>query len=230
MGRQVTILGMGPTARAELEPIGEVWSLNNAYDCFNGITFDRYFELHSLAYLKTWKPNAHHDHFTRLDLLGCPVLMQAPVPAVRLSRRYPLDDICRTFGTNYFLGSPSFMLALAIYEGVNDIRVYGIDTSDPQHAQQRQSWTYWLRVGQELGVRFSGAHPWLGEVERDEGLAGYRETAIPALQSPPHPASPRYGSIFAVRPRSDPAQAPNDETKTTEPPHEPTTGAAAQEG
>ena len=44
----------------------------------------------------------------------------------------------KVFGTNYFLGSPSYMLAHALYEGYQHIRVFGFDQNDAQHAQQRQ--------------------------------------------------------------------------------------------
>ena len=182
--KEVTLLGMGGSSRGNLEILGEVWSLNNAYCKFPGLKFNRFFELHEYNHaLRT--PNAQgHDHFTRLDMLGCPVYMQQPTPRVRLSRPYPLDDVCCYFATNYFIGSPSYMLALALYEGYSHIRTYGFDQIDEEHAQQRSAWTFWLSKAHEMGVRVDGVHAWLAEVDKDanEGMNAYRDSAMRALK------------------------------------------------
>lgn len=73
------------------------------------------------------------------------------------------------------------MLALAIYEHdkgdkVDEIRVFGVDTSDPSHMQQRQSWTFWLSKATERGIEITGTGAnCLCEEEKDEGLKGLRE-------------------------------------------------------
>jgi hypothetical protein len=184
--RKITILGMGPSAYERKIHIaehttGEVWSLNNAYGFYRGlIKFDRFFELHNWQYLKAWQSGTE-CHFSDLEELGCEVWAAQPLPLVRNIKLYPFIDIFRHHGTNYFLGSPSLMLALALYEHdkgqkIEEIRSWGIDTSDPSHSQQRQSWAFWLSKVQERGIKVTGtALQFFAEEEKDEGLRGLRE-------------------------------------------------------
>jgi hypothetical protein len=98
--------------------------------------------------------------------------------------------------SNYFLGSPSLMLALALYEHdsgqpIRQIDSWGIDTSDPQHGQQRQSWSYWLAQAHARGIETGGTScGYMAEPERDAGLAGLREQVgdylQDAVQAPGH--------------------------------------------
>jgi hypothetical protein len=202
---------MGASARGEIDGIGEIWSLNNAYNTYANLQFDRFFEIHDIEYARRHKPNPQsHDHFTRLDMLGCPIYMQQAVPEIRMSRRYPLDDVCCFFGTNYFIGSPSYMLALALYEGVKHIRVYGFDQSDEQHAQQRSAWTFWLAKAQMMGVRVDGAHRWLGEWDVDaEGcMNAYRASAVPALKKAVEDKRMNKATIFVCGQGKPPQKKP----------------------
>ena len=182
MGKSITLLGMGRSSKQNLELCGEVWGLNNGYDVYGSIKFDKFFALHDMSRLTTWHPNPwQNDHITRLDMMGCPIMMQETQKRVRQSRAYPIGDLCRFFSTNYFIGSPSYMLALAIYEGASHIRTYGFDHLDAQHAQQRSAWTYWMAQAQNHGVKIDGTNVWLGEYDIDHGLTGLRAKGFDAL-------------------------------------------------
>ena len=187
-GRRITILGMGPTANERRHDIekycGEtdLWGLNNGYLKFPQLRgkWERYFELHSWDYLKRWESGAE-DHFRALDALDCPIYVLQPLPVIRKQRVFPLLDICRHFDSNYFLGSPSLMLMLALYEHthgdpVAEVRSWGIDTLDPQHGQQRASWSWWLAHAHAYGIALQGTSTqFMAEHEKDDGLRGIRE-------------------------------------------------------
>lgn len=184
--RTVTMLGFGDSARALMRAgtladniVGEVWTLNNAWDCFGDeFKADRWFALHTDAAIeKTYRGPNGHDPWTRLDLAGCDVFMQtAPHPRVRRSRPFPFRAVFERFGSNFFLGSPALMLALAIYEGVGHIRTWGLDMADGRHAQQRTSWAWWVHEAMTRGITFSGtALNFMREIDNDEGLRGLRE-------------------------------------------------------
>jgi len=188
--RKITLLGMGPTAYErkvvmDQFTVGEVWSLNNAYNFYGpDFKFDRFYELHNYLYLKDWNPGggmSSTDHFHRLNTLECPIYVTEPLPLIRKQVDYCPVKVMRHHGTNYFLGSPSLMLAQALYEHDNgdeieEIRSWGIDTSDPSHSQQRQSWAFWLSKVQERGIKISGsAEGFFTEYEKDDGLRGLRE-------------------------------------------------------
>lgn len=182
--RQITILGMGPSGTMRQvdmanHVIGEVWSLNNAYGKYD-LEFDRWFELHRYTNLVEEYPN-DEMHFHRIEELGCPCYRLEPLPIIENQVKYDIVQIFRHFKTNYFLGSPSLMLALALYEHdhgehIEEIRSWGLDFSDEQHAQQKTSWAFWVRAAIDRNIRISGtAGDFRGEAEVDVGLRGIRE-------------------------------------------------------
>ena len=194
MTKSITILGMGPTARERRIDIAkylegtEVWSLNNAYITYPDLKFDRYFELHGWDYLKSWvagrrADGSEVDYFYDLDALACPVYVSQYIPLVKKQTPYPYVEVFRHFGVEscYWLGSPSLMLALAIYEHdtdgeISEIRSWGIDTGDDRHKQQRASWAWWLSKAQDRGIKITGsALDFHSEHDNDAGLSGLRE-------------------------------------------------------
>ena len=189
MGRTITILGMGRTAVERCVDIknhveGEVWGLNDGYLFYkeSGLKFDRFFELHNYDYLKDWQIADGSSHFENLHRLGCPIYVTNNLPIVENQVKYKGLEVFSHFETNYFLGSPSLMLALALYEHsagyqkLDKIITWGIDTQDPSHLQQRSSWSYWISKANAMGITMAGsAQRFMWEKENDEGLQGYRE-------------------------------------------------------
>ena len=187
--RKITVLGMGPTAyerRINIEEYvadTEIWGLNNGYLSFPQLhgKWARFFELHKWSYLQTWDAGQGKDHFQELNALGCPVYVTEPIPLVLNQCRVNWVDVIRHHSCNYFLGSPSLMLMLALYEHDNgqeieEIRSWGIDTSDPSHGQQRASWAFWIAQAKARGIEITGtALDFFTEYENDDGLRGLRE-------------------------------------------------------
>ena len=214
-GRRITILGGGPSAIERRWDImrycegTEIWTLNNAYNAFGHIVpaVSRWFELHAWDGLRGEhlydKGNPARDHFERLAGLPCPVYTTDRIPAVSNQHQVPWVDVfahhSRDRGSNYFLGSPSLMLALALYEHdkgdtIEYIQSWGIDTSDRNHAQQRQSWAYWVSQAHARGIQTGGTMcAFMSEPERDAGLRGLREKIGDALELlPSGPVTTNY--------------------------------------
>jgi hypothetical protein len=196
MGRRITILGMGPSAYRKADNIAdyckgtEIWSLNNAYlmyeNLFHEKSFARFFELHSWQYLQDWHPGDYQgkriDHFKTLMQLQCPVYVSEFVPVVSNQVLYPHVEVLEHFGTTAeFKGSPSYMLALALYEHamgdkIDYIQSYGIDTSDEKHKCQRASWAQWTLRAELMGIEIGGSMlNFRNDPEEDEGLNGLNE-------------------------------------------------------
>lgn len=190
-GRRLTILGMGPSANERRWDIGkyieggEVWTLNNAYLNFAHAEelITRWFELHSWQYLKEWDAGVP-DHFERLAKVKCPVYTTEHLPCIRNQVQVDWVEVFHALhkagAKNYFLGSPSMMLALALYEHdrgetIEAIQSYGVDTDDIQHHQQRQSWAYWCGQVDKRGIPMGGTmQNFMFEEEHDAGLVGLR--------------------------------------------------------
>lgn len=186
----------------------DIWSLNNAYATFprlaRGKAFARYFELHSWNYLQTWEagkgPDGRTiDHWGRLESLGCEIVVGQRIPYV--TRQTVVDwtaigrhfhgllfgRVCAEGDTAqqrlalYSMGSPSTMLAIALYEHDNGnpieyLQSWGIDTSDPQHVGQRAAWSFWLSQALSRGIEIGGtAAAYMFAFEDDAGLRGLRE-------------------------------------------------------
>jgi hypothetical protein len=194
--RVITILGMGMSALRKADAIeqfvqgSEVWSLNNAYLIFPALRgkFARYFEIHKWEYLRNWSPGTHEgaqvDHFAMLAQQGCPVYSAGQLPLVENQVVYPFADVVRHFGPSAeFKGSPSWMIALALYEHdcgigerVSEIRSFGIDQLDPSHLSQRAAWAQWIVRAEFRGIKISGtAAAFRNEPETDAGLQGLVE-------------------------------------------------------
>jgi len=194
-GRTIVILGMGHSSmvrshgiKAHIPDGAEVWGLNNGYLCFPDLAdggWSRFYELHSWNYLKTWDASTPNgppvDHFKELADLRCEVCVSEPLPLVPNQTVINWGEVFDKLGTNYFLGSPSMMLAHALYEHsegaeIDQIITYGIDTNDGRHAQQRHSWAYWLAHCGNAGIIFGGtACAFMEESDNDIGLQGMRE-------------------------------------------------------
>jgi len=209
-GRHITILGMGPSAYQRAHDIGryipdesELWGLNNGYLTFPGLReekrFDRMYELHSWDYLATWDAGPdpltgkQANHFACLEQLGCEVITGQHLPIVLHQTQIDWEGVFGHFGPPvYFLGSPSVMLAQALYEHdhgqtVEQIDSWGIDTADPSHMQQRASWAYWTRQAIARGIKFGGtALQYMREHDNDEGLSGIRDMIAERLSSRRH--------------------------------------------
>ena len=185
----VTILGQGQSSHGARECIGDIWACNGAHLAFQTgdgtgprIQYGRYFELHTMAELDG--AGVPVDvHLAALDGLGCPVYMQAPHPAVCRSVAYPVADVVRFFRSWYFTGTPQFMLALALMEGVRHIRTWGIDQLDPAHVGQRTGWAAMILLGRAMGATIDGHISF--EHGIDQYAAPYRayaQTALAAVQ------------------------------------------------
>lgn len=189
MGRRITILGMGESGRERRHDIlrycegTEIWGLNNGYAFYPSLRehWARFFELHSWPYLRTWDAGPGIKcHFSELHMLECPVYVTVELPVIARQVIYDPLKICRHHGTNFFLGTPSLMVMLMLYEHdngrpVEHVQSYGIDTQDGRHAQQRVSWAYWLHEITNRGITVGGTMAdFMLEKENDAGLEGLR--------------------------------------------------------
>jgi len=99
-----------------------------------------------------------------LQEMKTPIYMQEVYPDIPASVRYPLEDIINEFGVErldnsnikdaYFTNSISFMTALAIYEGFEEIHIYGVDMAvNEEYGEQRPSCEYYLGIARGRGIK-----------------------------------------------------------------------------
>ncbi len=160
--RKVAIVGY--TTTKDMAPYDdkefEIWGLNDLYKHIK--KYDRWFQIHTPETVdRTYEQNPQTrvpwgTHKADLAKMGIPVYMQDVEPDIPNSIKYPLDEIIEHFGSDYFTNSISYMIALAVMEGFEEIHVYGVDmatTQDSEYAHQRPSCEFWLGIAMGRGIK-----------------------------------------------------------------------------
>ncbi len=158
-GKKVAILGF--TDSHKLAPFGdpswEIWGLNELYLMIP--RWSRWFEIHSRSVYEADKKRTS-DHIYALRAMTCPVYMHQHYDDIPGSIPYPLMAIAQMFpnpgvgGKPYLTNSISYMLALSIAEGFNEIALYGVDMAhSTEYQQQRPSCEYFLGIAQGRGIK-----------------------------------------------------------------------------
>ncbi len=69
-------------------------------------------------------------------------------------RTYPLKEIVKKFGSDYFSGTVDFAIALAIYRGATEIELYGVTLEDKsEYAYQKPGVEYWCGYARGKGIK-----------------------------------------------------------------------------
>lgn len=131
--RTVSIVGISPQSVTHLLNEGEdteIWGMNQAHHVYEPYLlkrFSRWFQVHPWEAVKERvHPSAKHEEW--LSECGIPVYMEDIQPGIPSSVRYPYEAVTDTIGSNYFACNTfCYMLALAIHEGFDKIKVYGED-------------------------------------------------------------------------------------------------------
>lgn len=151
--RKVAILGFTDTWR--LAPFNnmefEIWGLNELY--ILGIPrWDRWFEIHKRENFENDRTRTS-DHIEKLKAMTCPIYMQRHYDDIPMSIPYPLQEMSDLYG-DYWTNSISYMIALAIAEGYEEIHVYGVDMAhDSEYNSQRPSCEYYIGIAKGKGIK-----------------------------------------------------------------------------
>ena len=76
--------------------------------------------------------------------------------------KYPLEEIIEYFGVDYFASSIDYALAYAIYKGVKEIHIYGInfvDTNIAEYTRQKPSAEFWIGFAKGRGIKVENHSP-----------------------------------------------------------------------
>lgn len=210
---KVALIGGAPTWRDApyADPDWTIWA-HTSCQPLRLPKVDAWFDPHKIQVWrqgKAWyrpKGNEPPTYVEWLASRDVPVYMQAAYPIVPTSVAYPLQEIVEAFGIvpaawklspaapswwtlvrdrGEFTATASYMIALALYQGVDELAMYGIDFSgnDLLHIErtfQRPGVKYWVGIARGMGVPVTVAP---GSVfARQDFLYGYDVTPQRALQ------------------------------------------------
>lgn len=153
----------------------QVWGINTH---ILSRPLDMVFEPHDVEWwLKNWdkiRPwhkteRGYPKHIERVNELEIPYLTLRSYPFIPTSKEYPVNDIIREFGVDYFTGGIDYMLAYAIYIRVKKIDIWGVHTVyDDEYEYQKPSLEFWIgvAVGRGIPIKVHGSHSLLKSMYR----------------------------------------------------------------
>lgn len=133
----------------------EFWALNDMYAMIPTDNITRWFDIHLRHRIDVYHARVSgKNHIEELKALTIPIYMQEQHDDIPTSVKYPLEEMIKHFGRDYFQSTLDFMIALALHEGFNEIHIYGVNMAvNEEYAYQRPSMTYWLGRAEGMGVK-----------------------------------------------------------------------------
>ena len=159
------------------EPGIQTWGLNNH---ILSRPLDMVFEPHDVEWwLKNWDKKewfhkverGYAKHIEKVNEHGIPYLTLKHYDFIPTSEPYPVDAISRHFGIDYFTGGVDYMMAYALWKGVEEIDLYGVHTvRDDEYLYQKPSLEFWIgvAVGQKTKIRVHGSQTLLRPMYQDK--------------------------------------------------------------
>jgi hypothetical protein len=129
----------------------EHWIIGQAYkyliDRYDDIEFKnlRVFDIHTLH-------TRSREYLDFLKSVEHPIIMQNVDVNFKNTIKYPLQEIISKYKSDYFLCSFSYMFALAMYLGYEEIGLYGINMSFSDDYIQKYNCEYWLGRCEQSGI------------------------------------------------------------------------------
>ena len=154
--RKIAMVGGASTLRHTPwhDPTWEIWAHHSCrHLCVREP--DLYFDLHPPDLWRNPKKKFWDPHY--LDWLKAnrtPIMMQKVYAEAPASIKYPFESMATEFYRGYMTNTVSYMVALALMEGVTHLGVFGChyDTGS-EYGPQRGSCEYWLGVAEGRGVQ-----------------------------------------------------------------------------
>lgn len=175
--KRVAILGTAPSSRMLApfdDPSWQIWSCSPGN---MGIIprYDRWFEIHVTLH---WPENQHYGrpYLNWLRTLKCPVYAQPlyanPTGELPNAMAYPKDKMVEEFGPYFFTSSFAWMIALAIYEGAEEIALFGVDmASRDEYILQRPGGYYFMTECKRRGIKIGA--PYESDILQPPPLYGF---------------------------------------------------------
>lgn len=163
--RKVAICGTAPSSLDEApwqDPEVEIWGTSRLYKMIPDEVWTVWFELHDLPKIgKGWscgedqRKEQRDEHLEYLASQTRPVYVQPQYEdAFPAAVGYPLEEVFEEFPSRYFTNHISWMIALAIYQDVDEIGIYGVDMAlqGGEYEYQRPSVEYFIGIARGRGI------------------------------------------------------------------------------
>lgn len=159
--RRVAIVGFAPDTRALANaepPDVELWGMNIGHEFLT--RWDRWFQIHPFVWEGRPFYGRNREHLEWLARCGVPVYMTDPHESIKTAVAYPLNRVAESVGRDYLTSTAAYALALAITERVDEIKLYGVNsTTEIEYVEQRPclEWLLGLAEGRFIKVTLPDA-------------------------------------------------------------------------
>lgn len=170
-GRDIIILAMGPS-RGYCPFDTETWAVNQGYFHVYEMhgRLDKLFLAHGNVYSAEGNPLLRWDEINSLADAGVEVINTHKVKGLK-AKMYPMNQIIKRFGIDYFSDTICYMIAYALYVStrVNGngkpalkhplrLKIYGVDIQDRDEYQfEKPGIEFWIGYALGLGVEITNS-------------------------------------------------------------------------
>jgi len=145
--KKLAIVGSGSNTRGNApfdNPKYDIWVFNEAANAEWCKRWSACFQMHEPGIYKghNTKDLKHWEWLQREH--GKPVYMQEVDPLVPNSVRYPLEAAQELAGVRMFPTTFAYMAALAIMQGYEEIRIFGVELSASEYQYQANGYLFWF--------------------------------------------------------------------------------------
>jgi len=148
---KIAVLAKGPSLQAFSGEFDQVWGLNQLARSHD---LDKLFVMDDL---KSRMPYWDAELPEWLKTYDRPIVTSRAYPEWPTAERYPVEDVAQHFGIPLglsYYSSVDYMIALAVYQGVTELHLFGVDCSDPKREETvRVGIGLWIGVAMGRGVR-----------------------------------------------------------------------------
>ena len=159
MGKTIAVVGTAQSSNKQANnepPEVERWAIGSARFWLSQV--DRFFEVHTREHLQRRARTAYFQHLQWMQEFNGPVYMLEVDPNIPNAVAMPIEEMTKKFfpfGEHpYFTSSVSYMLALAIMEEPDEIKLFGIDfATKEERTHQRAGTEYFIGWAAGAGIR-----------------------------------------------------------------------------
>lgn len=159
---KVAIVGKAPSTLLDApydDETWEIWTLSNNAQLGEAKRWSRHFEIHDPANFRDNRNRTAYWKWLCSEPADArPIYMWDHLEGVPASVPYPLDSIVERFG-GYFNNTVSYLITLALLEGVRELALYGVDMAvgggmpNAEYSHQRPSCEYFIGWARGMGVK-----------------------------------------------------------------------------
>jgi hypothetical protein len=158
---RVNILGCAPGWQEAPLDDGERWGINDNHKVIDKI--DLIFDCHNLKRVMKGKEKLGRrsieevrEHLKLVKKKGIPMFCTTEFKNIPNIKRYPIEDIIKRWGSDYFGSGCDYAIAYALYKGFTEIHLYGIlmTVTEDEYYHQKPSVEHWGGVAIGSGAKF----------------------------------------------------------------------------